>query len=180
MEGKEAPEILATMVQQHYLEAQDIPQEVLLSAEPDEAPAVEEWLTRRRGSPVSVRVPDGGEEAKLVALTRTNAQFLLDELKVQRLKRADSVPYGVASLQKDLRLEVLPRRIECFDISNTQGRIPWHRLWSSWTASQRRASTESSRSAVSKVRTISPVCGEVVERRFMRLLEEQFLPSPIS
>ena len=173
VEGKEAPEILATMVQQHYLEAQDIPQEVLLSAEPDEAPAVEEWLTRRRGSPVSVRVPDGGEEAKLVALTRTNAQFLLDELKVQRLKRADSVPYGVASLQKDLRLEVLPRRIECFDISNTQGTDSVASLVVFVDGKPKKSEYRKF-----KIRGVEgpddfASMREVVERRFTRLLEEQ-------
>ena len=173
VEGKEAPEILATMVQQHYLEAQDIPQEVLLSAEPDEAPAVEEWLTRRRGSPVSVRVPEGGEEAKLVALTRTNAQFLLDELKVQRLKRADSIPYGVASLQKDLRLEVLPRRIECFDISNTQGTDSVASLVVFVDGKPKKSEYRKF-----KIRGVEgpddfASMREVVERRFTRLLEEQ-------
>jgi excinuclease ABC subunit C len=172
VEGKAASEILATMVQQHYLEADDIPQEVLLSAEPDEAPAVEEWLTRRRGTPVTVRVPDGGEEAKLVALTRTNAQFLLDELKVQRLKRADSVPYGVASLQKDLRLEVLPRRIECFDISNTQGTDSVASLVVFVDGKPKKSEYRKF-----KIRGVEgpddfASMREVVERRFTRLLEE--------
>ncbi len=173
VEGKAPAEILATMVQQHYLEAQEIPQEVLVSAEPDETPAVEEWLTRRRGSPVAVRVPDEGEEAKLVALTRTNARFLLDELKVQRLKRADTTPYGVVALQRDLRLEVAPRRIECFDISNTGGTDSVASLVVFVDGKPKKSEYRKF-----KIRSVDgpndfASMREVVERRFKRLLEEQ-------
>ncbi|MEK9136717.1 MAG: excinuclease ABC subunit C, partial [Bacteroidota bacterium] len=65
--------------------------------------------------------PQEGEEAKLVRLSKNNAQFLLDELKLQKMKRADYVPHAVKSLQRDLRLTRLPKKIECFDISNIQG-----------------------------------------------------------
>ena len=61
------------------------------------------------------------KEAKLVRLSEGNAKFLLDELKLQKMKRADYIPHPVRSLQRDLRLKELPRRIECFDISNIQG-----------------------------------------------------------
>lgn len=173
VEGKPPAEILATMVQQHYLDAQEVPQEVLVSAAPDDTPAVEEWLTRRRGSPVAVRVPHEGEEAKLVALTRTNAQFLLDELKVQRLKRADTTPFGVLSLQRDLRLEVPPRRIECFDISNTQGTDSVASLVVFVDGKPKKSEYRKF-----KIRSVDgpndfASMREVVGRRFKRLLDEQ-------
>src|SRR5438093_11692296 len=50
----------------------------------------------------------------------SNAQYMLDELKLQRLKR-EFIPHSITSLKRDLRLTKLPRRIECFDISNIQG-----------------------------------------------------------
>ena len=53
-------------------------------------------------------------------MVKTNAQYMLDELKLQRLKR-EFIPNSVTSLKRDLRLTKLPRRIECFDISNIQG-----------------------------------------------------------
>ena len=71
-----------------------------------------------------ITVPLEGEEARLVRLTQHNAKFLLDELKIQRMKRSDYVPHPVKALQKDPRLEKLPRRIECFDNSNIQGADP--------------------------------------------------------
>jgi len=53
-----------------------------------------------------------------------NAHYLLEELKLQKLKARDFIPHVINSLQRDLRLSSPPRRIECFDISNIQGTDP--------------------------------------------------------
>jgi excinuclease ABC subunit C len=65
-------------------------------------------------------IPKKGEKQKLISMVQTNARYMLDELKLQRLKR-EFIPHSVTSLKRDLRLTKLPRRIECFDISNIQG-----------------------------------------------------------
>lgn len=124
VEGKPESEILETLVQQYYLEADYIPKEIFLSDLIENTEAVQRWLTEKRGNAVSLVHPTEGEEAKLVRLSRSNAKFLLDELKLQKMKRADFVPHAVKSLQRDLRLKKLPRRIECFDNSNIQGADP--------------------------------------------------------
>ncbi|MEW6061808.1 MAG: helix-hairpin-helix domain-containing protein, partial [Bacteroidota bacterium] len=62
-----------------------------------------------------------GELWKLLEMCKKNARFLLDELKLQKLKQRDFIPAAVRSLQRDLRLAKPPRRIECFDISHFQG-----------------------------------------------------------
>jgi excinuclease ABC subunit C len=121
VEQKPEGEILEALLQQHYLEADYIPKEVFLSVRIEDPEAVERWLTEKRGDTVALVVPTEGEEAKLVHLSQHNARFLLEELKLQRMKRADYVPYAVKALQQDLRLSKLPRMIECFDISNIQG-----------------------------------------------------------
>jgi excinuclease ABC subunit C len=54
-------------------------------------------------------------------MCRKNAQYLLDELKLQKMKREDFIPHAVQSLQRDLHLKNPPRRVECFDISHLQG-----------------------------------------------------------
>ena len=54
-------------------------------------------------------------------MARNNAQYLVDEIEIQRMKRSEYVPHSVKALQRDLRLKTAPRRIECFDISNIQG-----------------------------------------------------------
>ena len=173
VEGKPAPEILETLLQQHYLEAEDIPKEIFIPGDVEDPSSMQQWLSDRRGETVALIRPSGGEEEKLVRLTASNARFLLDELKLQRMKRADYVPHAVKSLQRDLRLERLPRKIECFDISNTQGRDS--------VASM--VVFEDGKAKKSEYRKfkIHSVAGpddfasmrEVIERRYSRLIEEQ-------
>jgi len=121
VDQKPEGEVLEALLQQYYLGADYIPKEVFVSAPIEDSDAVRQWLSERRGDPVLLVHPTEGEEAKLVRLSMNNAEFLLGELKIQKMKRADYVPHGVTSLQRDLRLQRLPRTIECFDISNTQG-----------------------------------------------------------
>ncbi len=124
VEGKSDGEILETLLQQYYLEADFIPKEIFLSSPIENTEAMQRWLTDKRGDAVTLTCPTEGEEAKLVRLSQSNAKFLLDELKIQKMKRADYVPHAVKALQRDLRLPRLPRRIECFDNSNIQGTDP--------------------------------------------------------
>jgi excinuclease ABC subunit C len=173
VDGKPASELLETVLQQHYLEAEDLPQEILLPVEPENGASVQEWLSGRRGSAVQLQVPHEGEEAKLVRLSRTNAQFLLDELKVQRMKRADYVPHALTSLQQDLRLDRVPRRIECFDISNMQGTDAVASMVVFVDGKSRKSEYRKF-----KIRTVDgpddfASMREVVERRYVRVLEEQ-------
>ncbi|MFA6468629.1 MAG: excinuclease ABC subunit UvrC [Bacteroidota bacterium] len=121
VEGKTDSEILETLVQRYYLEAVDVPKEIILSYDIESKTLIQQWLTLRRSGGVSFLLPEGGELAKLIAMCRNNAKFLLDELKLQKLKQKDFIPAAVRSLQRDLRMAKPPRRIECFDISHFQG-----------------------------------------------------------
>lgn len=173
VDRKSEAEVLETLLQQYYLDAEDIPQEILLQSELENGDAVSAWLSRKRGDSVVLVVPAEGEEAKLVRLSANNARFLLDDLKIQKLKRADEVPFGVKSLKQDLRLEKLPRRIECFDISNIQG--------TDSVASMVVFSEGKPKKSAYRKFKIHSVDGpddfasmrEVVRRRYARLLEEQ-------
>ncbi len=115
----EEGEILESFLKQYYTKTDDIPQEIDVSQEPPSQDILEQWLHHKAQRKVIIRQPRIGEKKKLVEMTQKNARYLLDELKVQKLKRA--VPKAVTSLQKDLKLPVAPRRMECFDISNIQG-----------------------------------------------------------
>jgi excinuclease ABC subunit C len=121
VEGRPETEVVEQFLERYYLDAQDIPREIFLPVELESAKVVTRWLSEKSGEPVEIIVPKIGEKAKLVAMCRNNARFLLDELKIQKMKRSDFVPHSVKALQRDLRLPKLPRRIECFDISNIQG-----------------------------------------------------------
>ena len=121
VENHSEREILEALVKLYYLEADYIPNEILVPVPPEDAGTLREWLSKKRGEEVILDVPADEASVRLIKLSQSNARFLLEELKVQRMKRADFVPHAVKSLQKDLGLNQLPRRIECFDISNIQG-----------------------------------------------------------
>ena len=115
------PEIMEQFVERYYLDSDEVPKEVFLPVEVDTKEILEKWLTTRTGSKVSFVVPKIGEKAKLLAMCKANAKFLLDELKLRRMQKEDFLPRSVQALQRDLRLAKSPRRIECFDISHIQG-----------------------------------------------------------
>ncbi|MEW5798871.1 MAG: excinuclease ABC subunit UvrC [Bacteroidota bacterium] len=121
VEGKTDSEILETLVERYYLEAVDVPKEIVLSFDIESRTVIEQWLSLRRSGGVSFEIPEGGELSKLLEMCKKNARFLLDELKLQKLKQKDFIPAAVRSLQRDLRMEKPPRKIECFDISHFQG-----------------------------------------------------------
>lgn len=64
--------------------------------------------------------PSRGEDAKLVSMVRANAKLLLEELILMKMKKY-FVPPSLEALRRDLNLNNIPRRIECFDISHIQG-----------------------------------------------------------
>ncbi len=176
-EGRSETELVQSLIERYYLEESDIPDELILPVELDEQPLLESWLETRRGGPVKFEVPQAGEKAKLVAMVRRNAQFLVDELEIQRLKRGDYIPHSVKALQRDLRLASPPRRIECFDISNIQG--------SDTVASMVVFVDAEPRKSEYRKFKIQSVIGpddfasmrEVVARRYTRLMNEAGLPA---
>ena len=173
VDQKPEAEILETLLQQYYLDADFIPKEVFISSPVEDIEAMAEWLGKKKGEPVQVFHPLEGEEAKLVRLSRSNAQFLLDELKLQRMKRADYVPHAVKSLQRDLRLARLPRKIECFDNSNIQGSDPVASMVVFVDGKPKKSEYRKF-----KIRSVQgpddfASMREVVQRRYKRLIDEQ-------
>lgn len=122
----EDQEVLRNLLRTHYMAEEPPPDEVLVGIDPgDEFDELELFLSsiRNEGS-TKLIVPKIGDKVKLVAMADSNAKLLLGELKLQRMKRAEGLPRVLNSLQRDLRLEKPPRRIECFDNSNFHGTDP--------------------------------------------------------
>ena len=117
-------EILSGFMKQFYLESDFLPQEILLQENPEGCDSLAEWLSEKRGKKVTITAPQRGEKAKLVRLSLQNAELLLAENIRKRERRRELVPEMIQQLQADLNLEVPPRRIEAFDISNIQGSNP--------------------------------------------------------
>ncbi len=122
VEGQEEPEILRDFIHQFYVNAEYYPPQILLPFDlGDDQVVTEKWLNQSAESKVEISIPQIGDKRKLVQMCQKNARFLLDELKLQKLKRKDHVSFNVRELQKHLNMEKPPMRIEGFDISNIQG-----------------------------------------------------------
>lgn len=167
-------EILENIIERHYMATDSVPEEIFLPIELlDEDEIVTRFLTDKRGEGrVQLVVPKIGDNKKLVTMAQTNAKFLLDELKLQRMKRSDMVPRPVQSLQRDLRLNNPPRRIECFDNSNIQGSDPVSSMVCFIDGRPRRSEYRKYR-----VRTVEgpndfATMKEVVGRRYSRVMRE--------
>ncbi len=120
-EGANEQEVLNSFLQQFYGEAAYIPPEVLLPAQIEEAHILENWLKHKRGTAVKLRSLGEKADEDLVALAAQNAGVTLTSLKAQWQEDTHRQETTLRELQNGLGLPRLPVRIECFDISNTQG-----------------------------------------------------------
>jgi excinuclease ABC subunit C len=113
--------VLAGFVQQYYERATSVPPEVLVPALPDEAPDLEGFLGGRRGGAVHFRVPQRGEKRELMELATRNATETLQREHARWLADQGKTLAALEELAEAIGLSGLPRRIECYDISNFQG-----------------------------------------------------------
>jgi excinuclease ABC subunit C len=109
---------ISSFLNEYYGRDEYIPTGILLPTSISEPEALEELLTEKRGKKVSITVPRRGTKAELVQLAVRNAETAADE---GQRKRDDSVR-TLTELQQQLHLSNLPMRIECYDISNFQGK----------------------------------------------------------
>jgi excinuclease ABC subunit C len=113
-------EVLSSLLRQYYDGELFIPAEVVIPGEIEDGDVVAEWLSEKRGKKVDLIVPHRGPRKDLVAIARQNAE---DIFKSERSVRMDEET-AMALLRDKLHLHKLPRRIECFDISNLCGQLP--------------------------------------------------------
>jgi excinuclease ABC subunit C len=121
---RDPAEVLEQFVNQYFSTSDEISPEIYLPHEPTDRATIEAWLSQRIERKVQIIVPRAGEKRKLMDMCRKNARYLLEELKLQKMKAKEALPGPVRSLKRDLHLTIDPRRIECFDISNIQGTDP--------------------------------------------------------
>jgi len=121
---KEKEEVLEHFINQYYSNTMEIPQEVFLPYEISELSITGKWLSSLVNHDVKITIPQKGDKKKLLEMCTKNAHYLLEELKLQKMKARDETPYVLKALQRDLKLKYPPKHIECFDISNIQGSDP--------------------------------------------------------
>ena len=115
-DGAEPSEVVSAFVAQHYL-GKAVPSQILVSAEPDDRALLEESLSLQAGRRVTIQSRPRGERARWLKMAVENAKLALGA----RLASAGGARRRVDALQRALGLERAPSRMECFDISHTQG-----------------------------------------------------------
>ena len=113
-------QILSTFLKQFYSGTPFIPREIMLQEDIEDRDILAEWLGKKRGGKVYIRVPQKGMKEKLVELAEKNAKLVLSQDK-EKMKREEGRTIGaLKEIEKLLGLENL-QRVEAFDISNING-----------------------------------------------------------
>lgn len=116
-------DIMAQLLREYYPRAGDIPRGILLSHPVEDVDDWNLWLRRLRGGACALKVPVRGAGHQAVELARTNAVIKLRQAAVSRhLRPSRRLTTADVELQEALDLHTVPDTIECFDISNFQGR----------------------------------------------------------
>lgn len=114
LEDEENSEIISSFIKQYYIGRQILPNKIMIREDIEDKSAIEMWLTEQAGRKVEIKTPQKGEKLKFVEMAENNALITL--------KNKEKDKYNIlAELKQVLGLEVLPRKIECYDISNLSG-----------------------------------------------------------
>jgi len=121
-EGTADSDVISGFLKQFYDRAPTVPAQVLLPNEIEEANIIRQWLkTKRGGAKVEIRIPRRGKQRELIRMAAENATETLASLQAQWQADKHRQTQALAELQEALQLPGPPNRIECYDISNTQG-----------------------------------------------------------
>lgn len=121
-EDADDAEVMSGFVKQFYTEAAVIPEQVMMPTELEEAKIIAQWLrSKRGGQKVEFFVPKEGQPQELVNMAAENATETLQALRAQWQADAHKQELALSELQQALNLPAPPNRIECYDVSHTQG-----------------------------------------------------------
>jgi excinuclease ABC subunit C len=111
-------EVAEEFVLQYYASAIAVPPQVIVQRAVENVETLAEALTERRGAPVEVRHAERGDKRRILDLAERNARLALDQDRLRSERRRAQRIEALDGLQRALGMEIIPMRIECFDISN--------------------------------------------------------------
>jgi excinuclease ABC subunit C len=114
-------EVMASFLQQFYESSPHIPPELVVEVEPDDRAVIQSWLREKRKGAVSISAPKRGDKLRLIEMVKQNAREVLEQQRIKWLTDSQKTQLALEELQEALNLAAPPHRIECYDISNTQG-----------------------------------------------------------
>mgnify|MGYP001812421779 CR=1 FL=1 len=115
-EAMDIPDILAAFMPQFYL-GREVPVNIILSSRPTDASLIQQTLSEKAGRKITLSTSVRGERARFLEMALNNARQAL----TSRLLSRTGLLQRFEALQEALQLESVPERLECFDISHTQG-----------------------------------------------------------
>ena len=114
LEDEEDSEIISSFIKQYYMGRKILPNKIMIKEEIEDKDAIEMLLTEQAGRKVEIKNPQKGEKLKFVEMAENNALITLNNREKEK--------YNIlAELKEVLHLDKLPRKIECYDISNLSG-----------------------------------------------------------
>jgi len=175
--GDASEAVTTAFVKQFYLKTAFVPDEIYVSDSLDDIDHIQNWLAQKKAASIKIVTPQKGQKAKLVEMATKNASYLLEELKLQKLKSKDQIHYNVRALQRDLHLKNPPKRIECFDISNIQGSEPVASMVTFVNGKPLKSDYRKFKIQVKSTPDDFAMMAEAVERRYAGSLSDK-LPTP--
>ena len=122
VEGQDLETVVEEFCLEYYGAAPAIPGEIVVPKDVGPLPALEHLLSEQRGARVRVHAPVRGEKRRLAELATSNARAALESSAADAERRRHRRLVALEELREALNLESLPVRIECFDVSTTQGK----------------------------------------------------------
>lgn len=122
IEGQTEAEILGEFVKQYYAKSTFIPKELMLESEIDDMEYIKKWLSSLAGRSVNIKIPQRGENLKLIHMIKTNAKKALYENDTKMLRDISFKNNALSQLSKILELDTIIHRIEAYDMSNFAGK----------------------------------------------------------
>ena len=107
-------EILTEFIKQYYINKIDLPSKIMLPEKIEDIELIENILSNKVNRKIEFKLPQKGEKLRFIEMANNNAKITLDN----RTKEKEDI---VLKLKETLKLEKVPRKIECFDISNIAG-----------------------------------------------------------
>ena len=114
IQDEEDSEILSSFIKQYYVGNPILPHKIMIKENIEDKEIIEKSLTEQAGRKVEIKAPQKGEKLRLVEMAENNAKITLEN------KEKDKTTI-LTELKEALSLENIPRKIECFDISNISG-----------------------------------------------------------
>ena len=107
-------EILSGFIKQYYMDNPNLPNKIMMRYEPEDKETIEEWLSNIANHKVEIKTPQKGEKLRFVEMAENNAEVTLKN----KFEDKNSL---LLELKDVLKMDKIPRKIECYDISNISG-----------------------------------------------------------